>query len=204
MALGGSDSGPDKRTGFTFKGQEIVLSKTRGRPLINQHWKKGFYTEKKRIEAATLYAALGSVRKVSDLIEVPQATVRSWRSQQWFRDLLDEIRAENNDAIDVKFSEIIDSALDQLKDRVVNGDHVLTKEGDLVRKPVGARDLSLVTAINWDKRQLARGLPTSRTEQIQNKSVESRLIELKEAFEKQTGQKIRKPEIIDADVIQEE
>lgn len=202
MALAGKDVSPDKKTGFTYQGREIVLSKTRGRPLVNQHWKKGYYTDKQRIEAVTLYAATGSARKVNELTGIPVDTLRKWRKQPWFLDLLDEIRAENDDVIDQKFNEIIVSALDQLQDRVVNGDHVLTKDGELVRKPVVARDLSIVTAINIDKRQLLRGKPTSRSEQVTNQSIDERLRVLADNFTALSGKKLRKPETVDAEIIE--
>lgn len=187
-----------KKTGFTFKGKEIVLSKTRGRPMFEG---KGIYgpSEAKRIEAATLYAATGSVIKVADISGISVYTVREWRKQDWFQKLLNEVRNENDEKIDAKFTEIVDKALDLIIDRLKDGDYVLTKEGDLVRKPVGVRDLALTAAINIDKRQLLRGLPTSRTESISN---QQQLEKLAEQF-KQLATKGRKPlEIQDVEFIE--
>ena len=203
MAFAGKDCGPDKHTGFTYKGREIILSKTRGRPM-HPHWKKGYYTDKERIEAVALYAATGSYPRVAELTGIGVGSLRKWSKEDWFGALLDEIRAENDQAIDAKFNNIIGTALDKLADRVENGDFVLTKDGELVRKPVGARDLSIVTAINIDKRQLLRGKPTSRTESIANQSVEQRLLTLANEFKKLTGRKPKPPEIIDVVPITEE
>ena len=202
MAFAGIDTAPSKHTGFTFKGKEIVLSKTRGRPL-HPHWKKGFHTDKERIEVATLYAALGSVKAVGELTRVSDTTIRGWVQQDWFKALLDEIRAENDHAIDSKFTEIVGKTLDQLSDRVENGDHVLTKSGEVVRVPVKARDLSIVAAINIDKRQLLRGKPTQRTEQVANASVEQRLKVLADNFKQLSGRKLHEPETIDAEIVEE-
>jgi len=202
MAFAGKDTAPSKHTGFTYKGREIILSKTRGRPL-HPHWKKGYYTDKERIEVATLYAALGSVKHVAELTRVSDTTIRGWVRQPWFQELLDEIRAENDQKIDVKFNEIIGDALEQLSDRVKNGDHVLTRTGEMVRKPVAARDLSIVAAINIDKRQLLRGKPTQRTEQVASQSVEEKLLTLKRNFEQLSGRMLKEPEIIDAEVVVE-
>jgi hypothetical protein len=202
VALAGKDCSPDKKTGFTFRGKEIVLSKTRGRPL-HPHWKKGFYTDRERIEAATLYAALGSIPRVGELTGISQSALRGWVREDWFKALLDEIRAENDQKIDVRFNEIISDALDQLGDRVKNGDFILTKTGEMIRKPVGARDLSIVTAINIDKRQLLRNKPTTITEKVSDKSTDQKLLELKQSFERLVGKKIREPETIDAEVVQE-
>jgi transposase-like protein len=188
MAFAGKDVAPEKKTGFTFKGKEIVLSKTRGRPfsgLVKKGMEKGIYPEEKRIEAVALYAATGSFERVSDLSGVPVGTLKSWRKAEWFQELLREIRQENNEKIDSKFTDIIEGALEQLEDRIVNGDWVQTSKGELLRKPVGAKDLSLVAAINVDKRQLLRGEATSRTESV-GKSDEKqigRLEKLAETFE---------------------
>ena len=203
MAFAGNDCHPDKKTGYTYKGREIVLSKTRGRPLINQHWRQGFYTDKKRIEVVTLFAALGSCDRVGALACIPASTVRGWTRQDWFKDLLDEIRAENDHKIDAKFNEIIDLSLDQLKDRVENGDHVLTKDGDLVRKPMSGKDLSLTTAINIDKRQLLRNREVIKKEEKTNQTITEKLTELANAFKQLSGREMRKPDIIDAEVIEE-
>lgn len=203
MAFAGKDVTPTKKTGFTYQGKEIILSKTRGRPM-HPHWKKGFYTDKERIEVATLYAALGSVKAVGALTRVSEGTIRGWTKEEWFRTLLDEIRAENDQAIDAKFTDIVGKTLDQLSDRVENGDHVLTKSGEVVRVPVKARDLSIVAAINIDKRQLLRGKPTSRTEQIKDQPAQDRLAILADAFQKLAGRKPEAPEVIDAEIIQVE
>lgn len=181
-------TGDDKRTGFTFRGKEIVLSKTSGRPfggLKAKGIEKGIYPEEKRIEAVTVYAATGNFRTTSELTKVPEHTVRAWRRQEWFLSLLNEIRNENNDKIDIKFTEIMDTALDQLQDRLVNGDHKVLKDGSVVRVPVTARDLSIVAAINTEKRQLLRGLPTSRSESVSKEDEKQvgRLEKLAETFE---------------------
>lgn len=203
MAFAGKDCSPDKHTGFTYKGREIILSKTRGRPM-HPHWKKGYYTDKERIEAVALYAATGSFPRVNELTGISVTSLRGWAKEEWFHTLLDEIRAENDHQIDAKFNEIIVGALDQLGDRVLNGDLVLNKDGELVRKPVGARDLSIVTAINIDKRQLLRGKPTHRTETVANQSVEQRLANLANEFKKLTGRQPKPSEIIDVIPIQED
>lgn len=185
MALQDPDSksvlDESKKTGFKYKGQEIVLSKTRGRPM---NMGKGMYglPDTKRIEVATLYACLGSVPKVAELCGVHPATVREWRREEWFLKLLDEIRSENNDAIDVKFTETIGKAVDLIGERLENGDSYVTKTGEIIKVPVKIRDLALVAAINIDKRQILRNKPTAITQQQQVIPVMDKLDKLAEAF----------------------
>lgn len=184
MALQDPDSksvlSEEKKSGFTYQGQEIVLSKTRGRPMNPG---KGMYglPDTKRIEVATLYACLGSVNKVAELSGVNQTTIRDWRKQEWFVQLLDEIRNENNDKIDVKFTETINKSLDLISERLDNGDPHVTKTGEIIFVPVKIRDLALVSAINVDKRQILRNKPTAITQQ-QAVPVLDKLDQLAKAF----------------------
>lgn len=184
MALQDPDSksvlSEDKKTGFTYKGEEIVLSKTRGRPM---NAGKGLFglPDTKRIEVATLYAALGSVNAVAELSGVHPTTIRGWRKEEWFVTLLEEVRNENNDKIDVKFTETISKALDLVSERLENGDPHVLKTGEVIRVPVKIRDLALVSAINVDKRQILRNKPTAITQQ-QAVPVLDKLDELAKAF----------------------
>lgn len=157
----------DKKTGLTYKGQEIVLSKKRGKPPNYGKMLWGIPDEKK-IEVVTIYAVVGNVQKTSDLTDVSPNTIRAWRKEEWFRKILDEIRDENDEKIDVKFTEIVEKALDQVLERLEKGETVVTKGGELVTKPLSARDLALISAIMVDKRNLLRGRPTTRTETVTN------------------------------------
>lgn len=191
--------GPDKHTGYTYKGKEIVLCKKNGHPMTGIQTRVGYYPEEVRVKAATLYAVTGNASAVGELTDVPAATVRAWTREEWFKVLLDEIRAENDQLIDVKTTEIVHSALDQIGDRIKNGDHVVLRNGEVIRKPVGAKDLSLVTAINIDKRQLLRGKPTSRSEQVNTKTTDEKLAELARSF-KQIANKVPPKELEITDV----
>lgn len=170
----------DKKTGFTYKDKEIVLSKTRGRPM---NVGKGMYgvSDEKRIEAATLYAVLGHIAKVAELTGLHETTIRAWRKEEWFVKLLDEIRNENNDKIDVKFTETIAKSIDLISKRLDDGDPYVTKSGEIINVPVKIRDLALVAAINIDKRQILRNKPTAITQQ-QATPVLDKLDQLAQAF----------------------
>lgn len=203
MAFKGKDVSPDKKTDFTYQGKEIVLSKTRGRPLINKHWKKGYYTDEKRIEVASIFAVTGSPDRTEELTGVPATTVKGWIRTEWFQKLLDDIRAENDHVIDAKFNKILDKSLELVMDRMENGDFHVLRDGTLIRRPVGLRDLTISQAITIDKRQLLRGKATHRTEQVNpTKQLEDKLQVLADAFTKLAGKEPKKVETIDADVIE--
>jgi len=202
MAFKDSQANPEKLTGFTFKGLPIILSKTRGRPPNGKMsiGKPGFWHENKKIEALTIFAATGVFSEVQKLTGVPGTTVKKWLREQWARDLLSEIRDENDHIIDSKFTQLVGTALEGLGERLQNGDHKVLKDGTLIRVPVGARDLAIITAINVDKRQLLRGKPTSRSETINETS---RLKKLEDMFLKLAKPVERKPvEIEDVEFVE--
>ena len=203
MAFKGKDVTPEKRTDFTYKGREIILSKTRGRPFGGIQKKPGWYPEEKRIEAASIYAVTGSSKRTGELVGVPEATVKGWVRTEWFQKLLDDIRAENDHVIDAKFNQILDKSLELVMDRLEFGDFHVLRDGSLVRKPVGLRDLTISQAITIDKRQLLRGKATTRTEQINpQRQIEDKLQVLADAFTKLAGKEPKKVETIDAEVIE--
>lgn len=173
---------------YKYKGKPILLQKKTGpKPggLVAMGMDRGIYPDEKKIEVVTLYFALGRVKEVAELTAVPASTIQAWRKQQWFYELLQEIREENNEKIDSNFNEIIETALYQLLDRVKNGDFVFNAKMELVRRPLSGKDLSLVAAINIDKRQLLRGEPTSRSESVstEDEKALTRVEKLAETFE---------------------
>ena len=201
MSFQQGNTSDTQRSGITFRGQEITLRKDAGRPhtgLMRKGIENGVWPEEKQVEAATLYAVLGNMEKVAEISTVPVKTLHSWRRTEWFKALLKEVWEENNEKIDAKFTSIIEKALDQIVDRLDNGDVTVLKDGKVVRRPISAKDLSLVGAINVDKRQLLRGLPTSRTESSQeaDKKVD-RLERIAETFENLAKYGRKKVDVID-------
>ena len=65
----------------------------------------------------------------------------------------------------------------QLQDRIVNGDHKLTKRGS-VRLPMAGRDMAVVNGISVDKGRVSMGMATSITGSTQG------MQELAEQFRK--------------------
>jgi transposase-like protein len=198
------DADPSKITEVTYKGQRIILCKSRGNtfsPKEKLAMERGIFPEKKKVEAVILYCATGNFKLTAELSGISEHQLRSWRKTEWFQSLMREVREENNEKIDATMTEVIEGALEQLRDRIAHGDYTVLRDGTIMRKPVSAKDLSIVAAINTDKRQLLRGLPTNRTEnvgQIEDKTV-GRLEKLAETFEN-LARLGRQPRIIDAKV----
>jgi len=78
--------------------------------------------------------------------------------------LLAEVRHEKGEEFDANLTKLIDSAFDQAQDRVENGDYRVNKDGQLIRVPMGGKELVISGATVYDKRQLHRNHPTNITD----------------------------------------
>jgi transposase-like protein len=116
------------------------------------------YSDEQRREAVAHYVLLGNWRRVAEATGIPQRTLHDWSTQPWFGTLLAEVRAEKAVELDGVYTRIIDKATTELLDRLERGDPYIVG-GEVKRKPVSARDLALVAAITFDKRQASRDLP---------------------------------------------
>lgn len=158
----------------------------RGRPRTRDaagaKKRHGWYSDAKKLEVACAYAVSGNSRRVSELTKIPEGTIRAWKQTVWWHEIQSRIHQEQNEELDVKLTKLVDKAVDQINDRLESGDFVYNaKEDKLVRKPVNAKDIAIVTAITLDKRQLLRGEPTQRVEKI---SENEKLTRLAEQFKK--------------------
>jgi len=116
----------------------------------------GRYTDRQRSEAVAHYVLLGNLTTaVAKVTSTPASTLSDGaRSTRW-NTLVVELRAKKAAELDGVYTRILQEATEQLLDRPNNGDpHVVG--GEVKRKPVSARDVTLVAAITYDKRALAR------------------------------------------------
>jgi hypothetical protein len=140
------------------------------------------YSDNKKLEVACCFAVCGNSRTASEITKVPEATIRTWKQQEWWSEIISRIHAEEDEELDTKLTKLVNKAVDYVNDRLDNGDWLYNAKSDkLIRKPVGAKDLAIVTAITLDKRQLLRGQPTSRVEKV---SQDERLLQLADKFKK--------------------
>lgn len=169
---------------------------------MKSHSPKEYWPDEAKEMAVAHYALTGSLSRVSDITSVPLRTLKNWRTEQWWQDMLDRVRIEGDEELDAKFTGIIDKAMEQINDRLQNGDFIYdTKKGELVRKPIGTRDAATVTSLMIDKRQLLRGAPTSRTERV---STNDTLNALAEQFMKFAKASEIKGEVIKVEEPEEE
>lgn len=150
--------------------------------------RRGWWPQEKKVEVATLFAAgMESPLELERITRVPAPTIRDWRREEWFHELLEDINVEHDKKIVGKLGNIVDKALDQIQDRINSGDYQYNrKTGEVTRVPAKLRDLTTATSTIVDKRQLLRGKATSRTEKV---DADGRLAKLAAEFRKFVGAK---------------
>jgi len=180
------DTPPEKKSGYyvVIEGQpkEIILSKRRGRPPTRDVKNPKWFSMDRKVEACTLYAVYGNVEEVSKITDIPENHIRAWKQESWWIDLTKQIYIEQNENLGASINNVLDKTLEHLKDRLEHGDYVYDrKSGQLKRKPVDTKVLTILFDNLAVQRRLNRGEPTSISAKL---GVEDRLDQLKESFEK--------------------
>lgn len=166
---------------ITLKGKDVRQANL-GRPRTGGGSRKSkWWNESDRIKAAVAYALTGNAKRVEEITRIPAGTIRQWKTQPWWPQVIDRIRQEHDDELDVKFTGIIDKTIGVINDRLEKGDFLYdTKNEQLVRKPVGARDTALIASTFIDKRALLR---EKRKIHSEESAVMDRLKKLAKEFE---------------------
>lgn len=153
----------------------------------------GHWSQAKNIEAVATYLSTGSNVETSRLTGVPLDTLNQWKTKPWWKEYIDQIRKDEEQQLDNKLSKTVDKALDNLLDRIENGEFIYDqKTGKVIRTPAKLRDLN--TAFNnvIDKRQLLRKQPTKIVEQ---QNTATQLQSLADSFAKFVQKTIKEPEM---------
>lgn len=154
----------------------------------------GHWSEKKKAEAVVTWLATGSPIETSRLINVPVQTVKMWKSQPWWEEMVEDIRNNESQQTDNKMSKLINKALDMLVERMEEGNYQYDqKSGRIVKIPMNASDITKVTQTLFDKRQLIRKQPTSIKTSPEN--TEQKLLKLAQQFAAFVG-KSQKQELV--------
>ena len=121
------------------------------------------YSDLERELAVAAWVTKGTFTGASEITGIPWETIRDWRKNAtaWWEEKAAEIRQSFEEEHRAAIREIIVHGLEQLQDRVQNGDHVVNKDGLLTRRPMIGRDLVIATGTMIDKLRLSLGQPTS-------------------------------------------
>lgn len=142
----------------------------------NKHW-----SDSQKLEAVTTYLALGNLVLTSNVLKIPEMTLRAWKQKDWWKEIESDLAVQEDLQLSSRLKRIIESTLTAAEDRIQNGDwYYNNKSGCLERKPVNLRDVHKVTMDLVDKREhLAHKQPTN----VAMEQIDDRLKKLAEKFE---------------------
>lgn len=110
---------------------------------------------------------------------ISRHTLNRWAREDWYNECIQLIRDKLDEELDASLTGVVHKAASEVMERLEHGDWVWDKQGNMVRKPIGAREAMLVGGIAFDKRNLQRGKPTSISETV---SEDDRLANLAAKF----------------------
>ena len=138
------------------------------------------WTDQTKVMVVTQYLALGKAPLVEALTGVPRQTIRLWKTQPWWGEVVSEIQSEESQERDVKLDKIVNKSLEMINDRLENGDYIYnSKTSEVLRVPVKLRDISRVTVDMIQKQQDIRDKPYIKASEEANAD---RLLKLAEQF----------------------
>jgi hypothetical protein len=143
-----------------------------------KHKAKTAWLDSDKRRAVSVYKSVGSMVKTTEITGIPDQTLRFWMKQDWWNEWLRQIKAEDTAILEDAATDIAKLGGDVVRERLKNGDFILNKEGELIRKPVSARDAAIITAVSIDKRKLLQEEPI-REQQLNSAE---RLLSLVEQF----------------------
>lgn len=140
------------------------------------------YSLEERRLAAISYLIEGTAMGVERVTGIPNETVSSWirgdgSAAEWWPMLLKTAAIERQAQLDAKLTAIVHRALDEVDDRLQNGEHVVIK-GEIHKLPIRAKDAAVIAGVAYDKRALLRGQATSRREVVNLEALRGRFAQV--------------------------
>lgn len=114
-----------------------------------------------RKSAVKVWFSTGSLYESAKQTGIPRRTMQDWVNTVWWVEETDRLILEYRRKFLGKSTGMLDTILDVIKDRMEKGDEVVTKNGELVRRGISARDATWVLGVLFDKKNILMGEPTS-------------------------------------------
>ena len=156
-----------------IRGNKVKPSETGGND--------GWWPEKKKLEVVKTFLTTGNLALSAKMNNVPDATVRKWKSSEWWRETVESLQQEDNIQLSKKLSDIIAKSLEAVNDRLDNGEFMYDpKTSQLKRVPVKLRDIHKVSTDLMDRKAILQ--KTQVTHKANDEKSDDRLLKLAEAF----------------------
>lgn len=166
----------------------------RDRRVANSH-----YSDDKKLEVVATYLALGN--HIADTVRktgVPRDTLKYWIKSEWWPKMVQQVYNMDRQKKSSRVSRIVTQALDQLEDRLENGDYIFDQRlGEIRRMPMSSKNV-ITAATQLMDRQITLEKGIEDTQEKMDVSVH--LKNLADQFKK-FNKGYKEPEIIDVEPI---
>lgn len=149
--------------------------------------------DKQKIEAVSTYIVLGgNALQTAIALQIPAETLRTWTKTQWWKEIYDEMKQEENIELSHKLQKIVARSLALVEDRLEKGDFFYDqKTGQVVRKEVSLRDAHEVMKSSF---QMRESIEKPQAAEVEEGSVNDKLAALAKQFEQfAVAQKTKAP-----------
>ena len=145
---------------------------------------------------------LGSVRTTAAVLNIPEITVKVWRTKSWWKDLEAELKLQDKLQLGTRLKKIAERSLEVVEDRLQNGNYIFDqKTGELVRVPVNLKDAHKVGVDSMNQREI---LERGQADNLNEGQIDNKLAELATKFAAMVNKKIDDKRTVEmADVIEE-
>lgn len=160
------------------------------------------WSDSQKIEAVTTYILLGgNCRLTANTLKISETTLHYWKSQEWWKEVSDEIKTQEKLTLSTKLKKLVDKSLDLVQDRLENGDFIYDqKTGQIKRKPVVLKDVHKVASDLLDRKTKLDAIDTFKASQ---ESIDDKLSKLAESFKTIAEQNKKSVEVTDVIFVEE-
>lgn len=111
------------------------------------------WSDKQKLEAVQHWLLLGNLALTSRLLGIPEITLRVWKTTEWWKNVVDDIKLQEDMQMSAKLKKIVEASLGAVEDRLTNGDWIYDqKSGQMIRKQVNMKDAHKVAVDLMDKK----------------------------------------------------
>ena len=112
------------------------------------------YDEATKLACLAVYAETLNIAEASRATGIPQSTINGWLKQEDTDTLLDDLRFSIRRSVAFKCAQVATQAIESIAQRLSEGDPHVGKDGEIIYKPVNARDSAAIFSIVVDKHTL--------------------------------------------------
>jgi hypothetical protein len=149
---------------------ELIPQMTDELRLLMTDSRSQFSAEDKMCAVMAYLVTGGNSTKAAEMAAVEDlkpATIRQWKKRgNWWPEAEAHAKMLLQKDLERAYTKMLHRTEKEIFDRVENGDVLISKDGNYIRKPLTGKDLITIHGIVHDKRAMIRGEPTSRTERV--------------------------------------